>query len=60
MNHGGNPRAGVHSQAVATSQHVFEPAAFNGFGYFLDQPSKAQRSRLGDNPAQAQQFFAIG
>ncbi len=50
MSHSGTSLAGVHAQGLVACPHAFEPT---GFGYLLGPPKPEQRSRLGDDPAEA-------
>src|SRR5689334_18983122 len=55
MSHSGSSHAGI--QALTGCPHAFDPAGFSGFSYFLGEPTPAQRSRLGENPAAAHQLL---
>jgi hypothetical protein len=55
MSHSGSSHAGI--QALTGCPHAFDPAAFAGFSYFLGEPTPAQRSRLGEDPAAAHQLL---
>jgi hypothetical protein len=55
MSHSGSSHAGI--QALTSCPHAFDPAAFAGFSYFLGEPTPAQRSRLGENPAASHQLL---
>lgn len=54
MSHGGSSRQGVDAQGLATCPHAFEPT---GFGYLLGPPKPQQRSRRGENPAEAHRLL---
>src|SRR6266542_1610103 len=56
MSHSASPRMGIRTDGLARCPHPFEPADFAGFSYFLGRPGPGQRSRLGENPAEAQRL----
>jgi hypothetical protein len=57
MSHSASSRMGIRVDGLATCPHAFEPADFAGFGYFLGRPDTGQRSRLSENPAEAQRLL---
>jgi hypothetical protein len=57
MSHSASSRMGIRMEGLAKCPHAFEPAEFAGFGYFLGRPGTGQRSRLGENPAEAQRLL---
>ena len=57
MSHSASPRMGIRTDGLARCPHAFEPADFAGFSYFLGRPGPGQRSRLGENPAEAQRLL---
>ena len=58
MSHSASSRTGIRADGLAKCPHAFEPAGFPGFGYLLGPPHpKKQRSRLGDNAAEAHRLL---
>lgn len=55
MGHGGSSQPGGDSQGLASCPHAFDPT---GFDYLLGPPAPGQRSRLGEDPAEAHRLLA--
>jgi hypothetical protein len=57
MSHSASSKAGILAEGLAKCPHAFEPSGFSGFGYLLGPPDAAQRSRLGEDPAEAHRLL---
>lgn len=55
MSHSGSSLEGAGAQGLVACPHAFEPT---GFGYLLGPPEPEQRSRLGNDPAEAHRLLS--